>query len=181
MLSPSPTSQVTSRLRDKHQVSELRVGLTRYLNRTYPNSFRNPASVLAQPDGSPAYPKLKEHNVCLPQMQLLHYQSGRDIRAHLEGTPEWPAGLVLEDRRLLRRRLPTGLDSPCPWVDQQYWVVKKNGSLFCSVADNDVCAHLQLMHERERKRLESDKHAYSYAADTEAQTLAATRPWMERT
>jgi hypothetical protein len=42
-------------------------------------------------------------------------------------------------------------------VEQHYWVVKVNGSLTRPVADQDARAHLQSMHERERKRLESER------------------------
>ena len=59
--------------------------------------------------------------------------------------------------------------------------MKKNGSLTRPVADKDACNHLQSIHERERQRLESEKQAHSYDQNTRPQTLAATRPWMERT
>src|SRR5258706_12701665 len=52
-------SQVTSHLRDKHQVlSSLRDGLTRYLHHGFPYKFRNPALVPVRRDGSPIHPML---------------------------------------------------------------------------------------------------------------------------
>ena len=56
-------SQVTSHLRDKHQVIESdRKGLPRHLTRTYAKRFRNPAVVPPQDDGSDAHPQLRVYD-----------------------------------------------------------------------------------------------------------------------
>jgi hypothetical protein len=50
-------SQVTSHLRDKHQVPEEdRRGLTRYLTSIYPEGFCNPADLAPRDNGSDAHP-----------------------------------------------------------------------------------------------------------------------------
>jgi hypothetical protein len=51
-------------------------------------------------------------------------------------------------------------------AEQQYWVVKKDNSLIRPVPDQDVFAHLQLLHKREHKRLESEKQGHVYCQDT---------------
>src|SRR5258706_638927 len=56
-------SQVTSHLRDKHQVpEELRRGLTQHLKNDYPHKISDPASAAPRPDGSPVHPMLKLHD-----------------------------------------------------------------------------------------------------------------------
>jgi hypothetical protein len=53
-------SQVTSHLRDKHQVPEEdRRGLTRYLTSIYPEGFCNPADLAPRDNGSDAHPLLR--------------------------------------------------------------------------------------------------------------------------
>jgi len=53
-------SQVTSHLRDKHNVSkELRDGLTRYLKYGHPYSFRNPAEAAPRDDSSQIHHNLR--------------------------------------------------------------------------------------------------------------------------
>jgi len=52
-------SQVTSHLRDKHNVlADLRTGLTPLLKHEYPDFFRNPADVALRDDGALIYAKL---------------------------------------------------------------------------------------------------------------------------
>ena len=77
--------------------------------------------------------------------------------------------------------LPANLDSPRTWGQSAILVVKKNESLTHPVADRDACAYLQSMREREQKRVESEEQNCSFSMDKGPQTLAATRPWIERT
>ncbi|KAH8748300.1 hypothetical protein F5882DRAFT_311498 [Hyaloscypha sp. PMI_1271] len=56
-------SQVTSHLRDKHQVTKSdRRGLTRHLTMVYPKGFRNPANLPPRDNSSNAYPQLHVHD-----------------------------------------------------------------------------------------------------------------------
>jgi Orsellinic acid/F9775 biosynthesis cluster protein D len=56
-------SQVTSHLRDKHQVTESnRRGLTRQLTVAYPKGFRNPAGLPPRDDGPDAHPRLRVYD-----------------------------------------------------------------------------------------------------------------------
>lgn len=53
-------SQVTSHLRDKHQIpQELRNGLTRHLKNEYPNFFRTPVELPPRDKGSQIHPQLR--------------------------------------------------------------------------------------------------------------------------
>src|SRR5436190_18033768 len=55
-------SQVTSHLRDKHQVSkEYRQGLTAHI-RHHPIGLRDPADIPSRPDGSEAHPELRVYD-----------------------------------------------------------------------------------------------------------------------
>lgn len=67
-------------------------------------------------------------------------------------------------------------------VEQQYWVVRKNGGLTRPVADRETYALLRSTHQRERDRLETDAQAREHGTrDTGSKTLVALRPWMDRT
>ena len=176
-------SQVTSHLREKHSVpEELRKGLTQYLNKEHPHDFRDPATLPTRSDGSPPHPKLQLHEgyAC----RLCHYRTTNPFKIAQHLSKEHRNG-----QRTSRSELDNSYDDVYlqTWthlahgVEQQYWVVKVNGSLTRPVADQDTCAHLQSMHERERKRLESRSQARAYSQDTGPETLATTRPWMERT
>jgi hypothetical protein len=67
-------------------------------------------------------------------------------------------------------------------VEQQYWIVRRNGSLTRPVADGETYALLESTHKREWDRLESDARVRAHnAQDTGRQTLVASRPWTDRT
>jgi hypothetical protein len=148
-----------------------------------PYEFRDPASVQARPDGSLMHPKLQLHDgyTC----RLCRYRTINPFIVSRHLSKEHPNG----SRQSSRSEIDDLYDDVYlqTWThyahgaEQQYWVVEKNGSLTRPVAGRDACAHLQSMHERERRRLESEKQASSYGQDTGPQTLAATRPWIERT
>jgi hypothetical protein len=160
---------------------ELRKGLTRYLNKEHPHDFRDPATLPTRPDGSTPHPKLQLHEgyAC----RLCHYRTTIPFKIAQHLSKEQRNG-----QRTSRSELDNSYDDVYlqTWthrahgVEQQYLVVKVNGSLTRLVADKDTFAHLQSMHERERKRLESRSQIRAYSQDIGPETLATTRPWMER-
>jgi hypothetical protein len=62
--------------------------------------------------------------------------------------------------------------------DGQYWIVEKDGQMARPVADPAVQNHLRAVHEREHARLACQEPP---ELDLGALTLAASRPWIERT
>lgn len=177
-------SQVTSHLREKHGVpDDLRKGLTHYLKHDHPYKFADPASVSPRPDGSAIHPKLQAHDgyACrkCPYRTINPLIMGRHISTtHRNGSRTSRAELnELYDDVFLQT-----WTHRAHGVEQQYWVVRKNGSLTRPVADRETYALLQSTHKREWDRLESDAQAQAYnTQDTGAKTLVASRPWMDRT
>jgi len=173
-------SQVTSHLRDKHNVRrDLRDGLTRYLRQGHLYSFRNPADVPLGRDGSLIHPKLQVDDgfACREcrYLTINHGELSRHIsKKHLNG--ERPSRSRI-DELYDDVFLQTWTNGP----SREYWMVKKNGSTIRPVTCRGPTEHIQSIHERERERLRLDEEARSLSTDTGMRTLAGIRPWMERT
>lgn len=144
-------SQVTSHLRDNHQVSESdRRGLTRYLTSIYPNGFRNPADLRPRDKGSDAHPHLCVHDG----------YSCRECSYYTINYPELSKHISknhLNGQQASRGRIQDLYDDVYlqTWThgsSRRYWRVKKDGNIIRPVAGRDVTEHLQSVQERERVR-----------------------------
>jgi hypothetical protein len=150
-------SQVTTHLREKHRAPEdFRKGLTHYLKHEHPYEFADPAAVPPRPDGSDVHPSLQLHNgyacrACSYRTINLLLMSRHISKEHRNGSRASRAELGNYDDVFLQTwtRCARG-------AEQQYWVVRKDGSLARPVVDHETCALLESTHKREWDRLNSD-------------------------
>jgi hypothetical protein len=175
-------SQVTSHLRDKHQVHESdRKGLTRLLTTIYPKGFRNPAKLDPRPNSSDVHPQLRVYDgfscrkcayctINYPElsrhMSKNHFNSQSVSRARIQD---------LYDDVYLQA-----------WTNgsaRRYWTVQKDGRAVRPVAKLGVEEHLRSTREREAEYMHAQEPFRESACvvETTMLTYVATSPWMERT
>jgi hypothetical protein len=171
-------SQVTSHLRDKHNVpDDLRKGLTQIVRRGYPYSFRNPTEVALRDNGSPIHPKLRLYEGFACRKCKYRTISYSEFSRHASKTH-------LDGRQASRSRIrdiynDVYLQTWTHSAARRYWIVQKDGSLVRPVADQAAHDHLQSIYEREHKRLELQGRTGARDQDSGPQTLVASRPWMD--
>ncbi|KFY01547.1 hypothetical protein O988_02688 [Pseudogymnoascus sp. VKM F-3808] len=148
----------------------------------HPFKFVDPASVPPRPDGSDVHPKLRLHEGYACRACIYRTINPLIIKRHISKEHR-------DGSRTSRAELNTLYDDVFlqTWthrahgVEQQYWVVRRNGSLTRPVAEGETYALLESTHKREWDRLESDARARAHnAQDTGRQTLVASRPWTDR-
>jgi hypothetical protein len=145
-------SQVTSHLRDEHQIIESnRRGLTRHLNVIYPKGFRNPADVPPRDDEFDAYPQLRVYNgfSCLEcTYRTINFSklTKHISKNHLKG------GQQATRTRIQDMYNHVYLQT---WTQGMYWIVCRDGTTRRPVARRATDALVQSVQERKQKHQES--------------------------
>jgi Orsellinic acid/F9775 biosynthesis cluster protein D len=119
-------SQVTSHLRDRHQVPESdRRGLTRYLTSIYPKGFRSPTELPPRDDGSDTHPQLHVHDGFSCRECSYYTINYPKLSKHMSKNH-------LNDRQASRARIQDFYDDVYlqTWTNgatRRYWTVRKDG------------------------------------------------------
>jgi len=173
-------SQVTSHLRDKHQVAEAdRRGLTKYLTRAYPKRFRNPVDDPPRANGSDAHPQLRVYDDFSCRECPYYTINYPELSKHMSSNH-------LNGRQASRARIQdlygdVYLQMWTNGATRQYWTVRKDGLAIRPVAGRGIEEHLQSVYKREHERQQVQERLQSNSISSEAQTFVATGPWIERT
>lgn len=173
-------SQVTSHLRDKHQVTEAdRRGLTRHLTIAYPTGFRNPVDLPPRDDGCDAHPQLRVYDGFSCRECTYYTINYPELSKHMSKNH-------LNGQQASRTRIQDLYDDVYlqTWTNgatRRYWTVRKDGRTIRPVVGRGAEEHLQSVYKREYARLQAQERLQSNYIDSGAQTFVATGPWMERT
>jgi len=175
-------SQLTSHLREKHQIPETnRRLITRHLTQHYPEGFRDPAEATPLEDGLPACPVLrilKGYSCCACPYRTVNWQclTRHVSHVHLDGQSTTQGRLESRFHRVYLQ----SWTYKARGSEQQYWIVRLNGKL--SREDDPIAsAHLRAVHERELQCVSQSINAPKRQEALDSSDIAFYGPWIERT